>query len=117
MPTINLYTKFSELDVQDTLASVDLIVGIKDNGDGTFTNYTYSYSGIIAAAKTETRKAITATTDSSDLTDSWIDGKDIQCIITQSQAYLLDEDYTQSGDTITGLNITFFTGQKILLIA
>ncbi len=109
--------KFSELPEAPELSGLDFIVGIKDNEDATFTNYIYPAAEFMAYVTSLSRKMITVGSDGTEIIDSWIDGKSIQSIITNGQAYLLDVDYTQAGDTLSGVGISFYTSQKVLLIA
>jgi hypothetical protein len=109
--------KFSELPQSPDLLGLDFIVGIRDNEDTTFTNYIYPATEFMAYVTSLSRKMITVASDGTEITDAWIDGKEIQAIITNGQAYLLDDNFTQSGDTITGVGISFYTSQKVLLIA
>jgi hypothetical protein len=109
--------KFSELPQSPDLLGLDYIVGIRDNEDTTFTNYIYPATEFMAYVTSLSRKMITVASDGTEITDSWIDGKSIQAIITNGQAYLLDVDYTQAGDTLSGVGISFYTSQKVLLIA
>lgn len=59
---------------------------------------------------------ITAATNGSTLTDVFLQTHTISEIVTQGQSYLVGVDFTQTGDTITGITITFFAGQVLKLI-
>ncbi len=50
------------------------------------------------------------------LTDVFLQTHTISEIVTQGQSYLVGVDFTQTGDTITGIDISFFTGQVLKLI-
>lgn len=109
--------KFSELDLT-TLDALSSIVGIKDNGDGTFTNYRFSSAQITSFVLANSRKVITAATANigaggTTLTDAFFSDT-INEIVTNSQAYILGIDFTQTGTTITALNFGFYDTQKLI---
>ncbi len=58
---------------------------------------------------------VIAPTNGSTLTDVFLQTHTISEIITQGQSYLVGVDFTQTGDTITGITIEFFAGQVLKL--
>jgi len=62
------------------------------------------------------KKTIIVGTDGNSVTDSWMGGKDIQLLMTNGQSYLEGVNFTQDGTTITGIDITFYQGQKIIVM-
>lgn len=109
--------KFSALTTAPDLSEADFIAGIRLNEDATYSNYKYTAAQVIAWAVDQTRKAITIAEDTTEITDNWIDGKVVQLIITGGQAFMLDVDFTQSGDTLTAVGgLTFTTAQKVVLM-
>lgn len=111
---LNMATiKFSDLTNAPAFAELDFIAGVRDNGDGSFTNFKYTTEDITNQVLSSSRMLITASEDGDDLFDSWLDGKDIQVLFTDKAAYLRDIDFTQTGGIITGVTISFYTGQKI----
>lgn len=106
--------KFSSISEAVDLTSFDSFVGIRDNGDGTFSNYRFTYAQIAALAQGSNKKIITVTDDGSTLTDVFFDTNTITEIDTNNQVYIVGVDFSQNGDTITGLTITFFIGQVLI---
>ena len=111
--------KFQDIDLV-TLASTGSFIGVRDNGDGTFTDIRVSASEMVNYLLSQTRKAITAVSENigslgTTLTDPFF-SVNVSVIITNSQAYLNGVDFTQNTgtSTITGVNITFYDTQKIL---
>lgn len=56
-------------------------------------------------------KIITVTVNSTSLTDVFFATHIISEITTQGQSYLVGVNFTQAGDTITGIDISFYIGQ------
>jgi hypothetical protein len=106
--------KFSQLPDAPGFGAGDILIGIRDNGDGTYKNYKYSAAEVIAHVLAVTRKVITAEADSDSLVDGWLADKVVMMLITDRQTYIAGQDFTQDGDTITGITITFYTDQKII---
>jgi hypothetical protein len=109
--------KISVLPSASTCADLAFFVGIKNNGDGTYTTQKFSLAQLKAEIATTDKKLITvaAGPDSHDLVDSFF-ATTISEISTQGQCYLNGVDFTQNiGATkITGSVISFTAGQKIL---
>lgn len=105
--------KFSQLDEAPDLSSASNIVGIYDNGDGTYTNYLYTYAQLAALAQGASKKTITVATTGFTLTDVFFSNT-ISYIVANSQVYIAGVDFTQSGTTLTGTVISFYTGQVII---
>lgn len=92
-----------------TVAAGDLVQGVRDNGNGTFTDILLP----VAQIGTENKKIITVPATGSTLTDTFFSNT-ITEIVTNNQAYIKDVDFTQSGTTITGVTITFVSGQVLI---
>jgi hypothetical protein len=106
--------KHSDDSIAPELNAMTLFVGIQDNGDGTYTNYNFtpsqlaSYFGSLKYTSTVDGAAVTAAT---------ISGRAVTALLTDRAAYQIDEDFTQSGNTITWVNNnTFYNGQKMTFI-
>jgi len=106
--------KLSIFPVPADLQSVDFFIGVRDNGDGTFTNYKYTYAQVAALASGAPSIRITVDTDGDTLTNSFFADNNISAIATQGQYYLSEAFFTQSGDTITGVGISFSVGQILI---
>lgn len=103
--------KLSELGIITALTADDTLVAVRDNGDGTYTDYRLSG----AALSGLTRQKITVVTGGTTLTDAFFDGNTITAILTNNQAYIVDVDFSQSGDTITGIgDFSFASGQVLI---
>lgn len=105
--------KFSELDITGVNA-FSSFVGLLKVGD-TFTNVRFSAADISDFILQSSRKMITVSEDGESITDTWIANNEVLELITNGQSYLAGVDFIQTGDTIAGLTISFYTGQKILL--
>ena len=106
--------KLSAFDTAPDLITMDYFVGVRDNEDGTFSNYKYTYAQIAALASAAPKARIVVTTDGDSLTDVFFETNTIDMIVTQNQIYLSDVDFTQTTDTITWINgMLFFAGQTI----
>lgn len=60
-------------------------------------------------------KIVTVTENADTLTDSFLLTHTISEIVTQGQSYLVGVNFTQSGDTITGIDISFYVDQIVKL--
>jgi len=108
-----LVKKLSDIAIAPALTDMAYFVGRQDNGDGTSTDYQYTYDQIVTLASG--KEIITVgTTDGTHITDSFFSGKAILSLTFGGQSYLQGENFTQSGSTITAIGITFYTGQLIL---
>lgn len=106
--------KLSQFDTAPDLVSMDYFIGVRDNGDGTFTNYKYTYAQIAALAAGGNQVRITVDADGTTLTNAFFETATINKIFTNNQCYLSEQDFTQSGDTITGVTISFYAGQLLI---
>lgn len=111
--------KFQDIDLV-TLSETGTFVGVRDNGDGTFTDIRVSASEMVRYITESSRKIITALdanigAGGTTLTDPFF-LIPISELITNSQAYIKDVDFTQntSTGTVTGLNMTFYDTQKLI---
>jgi hypothetical protein len=113
MPNI----KFSELNTAPDLSELDYIVGIRYNEETElYENYTYPANTFKEYVKALSRKIITVSEDGNSITDNNFTGNEVQALLTDNQVYIRDVDFTQDEDTITGLIISFYTSQKILVL-
>ena len=113
MPNI----KFSELDVSPDLSELDYIVGVRYNEETElYENYTYQAKSFVDYIKGLSRKIITVSEDGNSVTNNNFTGNEVQALLTDNQVYIRDVDFTQDDDTITGVVISFYTSQKILVI-
>lgn len=106
--------KLSAFDTAPDVNSFDYFVGVRDNDDGTFSNYKYTAAQIAA----QSRLVYIIEDDGTDhITDAWIEGKDIQVAFAGGAAYLEGENFTVDGDTVTFLDrVVFSVGQKVILM-
>lgn len=102
------------------LASTDTFLIVRDNGDGTSTDYRASYSELVSLVLATVRTAITAGSGGytiggggTTLTGAYFSNT-ISMISTNGQSYIAGTDFTQSGTTITGVTISFFSGQTLV---
>lgn len=106
--------KLSAFDTAPSLESMDFFVGVRDNGDGSFSNYKYTYAQIAALAAGGQQVRITVDADGNTITNAFFETTTINKIFTNGQVYLSDVDFSQTDDTITGITITFYTGQVLI---
>lgn len=112
-------TKFSEISDAPNLNAMSYFVGYQDNGDEPGTNYKFTPAQLIAYVLTQTRKVLTPAADGDTLTDEWLATHEITEIVMNGQSYLVDEAFTQEGDTVTrisGMMGDFSTTTKAKLI-
>jgi hypothetical protein len=110
MPVI----KFSELEDAPALDATSSFVGIIDNGDGTYQNILYTYGQIAALVSGNNKVRITVETSGDTLTNVFFATNTISEIVTNGQSYLSDVNFTQDGDTITGIDISFYETQVLI---
>jgi hypothetical protein len=101
--------KLSQIPPASSINGTEVLVGVRDNGDGTFTDYTYPATSIAGMG----RKRIIVPANGDTLTDPFF-ANTITEIIADNQVYISVDDFTQSGTTITGVTISFTSGQKII---
>lgn len=108
--------KFSELPTSSDFSDIDLFVGIKNTGAGEtgFTNYKYTAQSLIDYVRSELRAVIISDSNGDQLTAEFFTGKTIIMLFTDGQTYLEGDNFTQNGNTINGVNITFYAGQKLI---
>lgn len=95
--------KLSEKTKSTSITESDALLGRRDNGDGTFTDFIY-----------QSKKIITAGSSGSSLTDAFFSNT-ITEIVTNGQAYMVGVDFTQLSTTITWINgASFVAGQKLI---
>lgn len=105
---------FSDLPSAGAFQPGDILIGIRDNGDGTFKNYQYNFAQVVTAVLNNSRAVIISSENGKDLIDDWLLDHEPEILITDRSAYLKDEDFTQTGGIITGITIGFSKGQKII---
>jgi len=101
--------KLSAFTIQPSITSMDYFVGVRDNGDGTFSNYKYTATQLTSQLK----KTITVASTGSTLTDSFFSNT-LSEIVMNNQSYIATVDFSQAGNVITGITISFVSGQKII---
>jgi len=104
--------KFSELPVDATFNSDTRIIVIQPNDSGGFDNYYATPAQISSGAS---RKLITSAVTGTTLTDVFF-ANPITGLATNNQFYIIGENFTQDTgtNTITGVNISFYTGQILI---
>lgn len=107
--------RFDQIASAPSITTAAYFVGTFDNGDGTFTDYRYSYNQLLESLRIRFSKTIICPSDSATLVDVFF-ANPVSMIVTGTQTYILSVDYTQNTgtNTITGTTITFSTGQIIL---
>lgn len=99
-----------DVTVSPDVTTMDYFLGTRNNGDGTGTDYLYTYTQIAATLK----KTIIVATGGTTLTDSYFSNS-ISEIVAYNQTWVIGEDFTQTGTTITLINgSAFLSGQKII---
>jgi hypothetical protein len=113
MPNI----KFSELTVSADLLELDYIVGIRyvEETDS-FQNFTYKAESFKDYLKAQLRQIISVSEDGNSITNPLFENNEVQALLTDNSVYLKNVDFTQDGNTITGVIISFYTSQKILVL-
>lgn len=117
---------FQQIDVAPSLDGFAYFVGTRDNNDGSFTDYRFTYAQIIAAATGSAKQLITCGIDYSistvDAPNDTLSGpyffNPIQFIIANGGAFILGSDFTQDtvGQSIKWINgAQFQSGQKIIV--
>jgi hypothetical protein len=108
------YKKLKDLTTAGSAGDADSLVGTRDNGDGTFTDYKYAVSDVTTGTE---HLAILFDATSSSFTAPGIDGRPVYAIGYQRQIYQLDEDFEQTGNTINGSigSITFISSTRAIL--
>lgn len=105
--------KLSEFNTAPDLIDFDYFVGVRDNEDGSYTNYKYTYEQLAAKFA---RTVVEIGADGDTITDSFIEGGTVGFILTAGFGYVNGIDFEQAGDSITMTNgTTFSTGQKVML--
>lgn len=109
--------KISQLTTAPDTSGEILFPGIKNNGDGTYTNYKYTNDQVAAIAAAGSSLLFTVTGDSVNISDAFF-ALPVSDIITQGQAYIVGVELTQdlTTQTLTLVNgSTFITGQIVLI--
>lgn len=97
---------------------ISTFVGVRDNGDGTFTDIRVTASELVANVLANTRKVVTVLNENigaggTTLTDIFFTNT-ITEIVVGAQAYIAGVDFAQNGSIITGFNFSFYDGQKLI---
>jgi len=90
--------------------------GIFDDGTS-IKNYNFTPATLINWIISQTRKQITISAVGGGgltISDSFFNSVTVLKIITDTQCYQKDVDFSQSGGVITGITISFAVGQKII---
>lgn len=109
--------KFQEIDLV-ALTSDGSFIGVKDNGDGTFTDIRVSVAALTTFLLEQTRKTITALdanigAGGTTLTDPFFTGG-LSEIVAYGQSYISGVDFTITGNTMTGINFAFYNNLKLI---
>lgn len=107
-------TQLKNIATSEDLISFDYFIGTRDNNDGTYTDRKFTYAQVAALAAGATQVRVTVDADGSTITDAFFETNIISMIFTNNQAYISEQDFTQLGDTITGVTISFFAGQLLI---
>jgi len=107
------YIKVSMFDVAENLDTDSFITGVQQTGS-TYTNVNYTYAQFAALATGSSKVIITVPADGNTITDAFFDGQTISIIYAYNQTYLVGQDFTQTGDTITTTSFSLFAGQTII---
>lgn len=105
--------KISALNTIPSLSSFALFTGVLNNEDGTFTNYNFTPQQLLTFIGTNNKVKFTVGTTGNTITNGFFSNI-ISKIYTNYQVYLAGDDFTQSGTTITGVTISFSSGQTIM---
>lgn len=93
-----------------------LISGTEGQPDAVYEDYRFTPQQIILYVLSMSRKDIEIQTAGDSFSDSWINGKVIKEIVTDTLTYKSGENFNQSGSTITGIGgVSFYQGQKVTL--
>lgn len=105
--------KISQVIKSDNITDKDYFLGVRDNGDGTYSDFLYSPAQVVGANK----KIINVVVGGQTLTDTFFSNQ-ISEIITDAQVYIVGIDFTidTTTQTITGLTISFRTGQTLIAV-
>lgn len=111
--------KFQEIGIALISASATFI-GVRDNGDGTYSDVRVTADEFAKYTREKNRKVISVVAENigpggTTLTDPFF-LEPVEEIVANAQAYIRDVNFTQNTDTgrITGLDITFYSNQKII---
>ena len=102
--------KFSQLTTGTAgSAGTDYYAGVRDNGDGTYTNYKYPTSGA--------KKIITVAAAGASLTDVFF-ANSVTYLMSNNQIFIIGVDFSQdtATNTITGITTTFAAGQVLIAV-
>lgn len=102
--------KLSAFTTAPDATNMDFFVGVRDNGDGTFSNYKYT----LAQIQTGGTARITVAESGDTITDSFFESNTISTLFTDRSVYISDIDFTQDGGSIRGIGISFYETQVII---
>ncbi len=97
--------RIKDKPVSSDIGGSDYLLGTRDNGNGTFSDYRYQNNKKITIA---------SGAPSATLTDPFFSNS-IKKIFTNNQVYIIDADFTQTGTTITLLNGMTFNNTQVLI--
>ena len=109
--------KFQDVDLV-ALTSAGSFIGVKDNGDGSYTDIRVTAAALTSFLLEQSRKIITVAAENvgaggTTLTDAFFTGG-VSEITANSQSFVLGEGFTITGNVATAINFTFYAGQKLL---
>ena len=119
----NSNQKFSQLNTASSLNDVDFFIGLKkigeEGGEPVYDNIKFTPEQLYAYVRNKSKKIIAVeagdiTNDGKSLTDIFF-LLPVSEIVTNTQTYIRDVDFTQTGSVITGIGgLTFYPGQKLI---
>jgi len=105
--------KVSMFDTAENFDTDSLLTGIQQSGS-TYNNVNFTYGQVAALVTGSSKIIITVPSDGNTITNAFFDGQTISIIYAYNQTYLVGQDFTQTGDTITATSFGFFAGQTII---
>lgn len=108
--------KISEIADAPAFNAMSMFTGIQDNGDGTYTNYNFTPAQLLTYVLSQTRTKFESNVNGVTVTVPWLNGREATEISTGGQSYIIDLDFTQTGNDLTLLNgNSFYETQKMII--
>lgn len=102
-------TELKNITTASDVSNMDYFIGTHNNGDGTYTDYKFTYDQLASLGS----KRILVIDTQNTLIDPFFENI-ISEIVTDRQSYISDVDFTQSGNEITGITFSFYDGQILI---
>lgn len=106
--------KLSQIPAASSFTLTDTLVGVRNNGDGTFTDYLYTGAQVMAFVSANNQAELTITIAGTHITNDFFVNP-ISLIVTNGQAYIANVDFTQVGETLTFTNGASYTVGQVVL--